>query len=109
MAVAQLTPVGPISRAGRFPPGGHPCTALTLPTPRGRGSSPSSPTAITTARLAIPGRITGPWLTASFGTGTLAPLARHPRTLRPREDGLRPLQPLAPGRHLAPILDALLL
>src|SRR5215470_4870232 len=44
--------VDPFSRDGRFPEGGPPCTASTLPTPNGSGSHRSSRIATTRARQA---------------------------------------------------------
>src|SRR4051794_6176769 len=74
MAVAHPPGRDPIPRAGRFPQGGSPCpTAITLPTPNGGALPISSPTATTTATVAIPGRTTAASLTASFGTCTPAP------------------------------------
>jgi integrase len=62
MAVERIIEVDPFSRDGRFPEGGHPCTALILPTPRGNGSSRFSRIATTTATRGIPGRTTAaPW------------------------------------------------
>jgi transposase len=46
--------------AGRFPKGGHPCTATISPTLSGASSHPTSPTATTTAGPATRGRNTAP-------------------------------------------------
>src|SRR5215472_10874407 len=73
MRKPRIIQVDPISRAGRFLHGGHPCTTTTLPTPNGRSSSLSSPTATTTARRGTPGATTAPWSTEFCGTCTPAP------------------------------------
>src|SRR2546423_264512 len=87
MRVAELSVVGPNSRAGRFPEGGPPCTTdSTSPTPSGRRYSRFSPTATTTAKPATPGRTTARLSTASSGTCTPAP------------PGLTPHSATAPGR-----------
>ncbi len=60
--------------------GGHPgTTALTSPTPLGRRSRASSPTALTAAAAATPARTTARSSTASSGTCTPAPLGPTPQ------------------------------